>query len=196
MKTFKQYLTESEQTYSYKIKIAGGCSNDCIKEIEDKLGKYDIIKMSDPKTTPVVEDPLDFPGVKNMEVCIFEVELNYPASQVELVQMIEFCTRQPASNIKITSKAFADSWENNEGAEGEEGPLLEKDYPAETSDQKDAKDKYANPEKHIENPGDARFEVAGGTTPKAKTTNDAPMGDKSPVGSTANKKPDVKSSAR
>ena len=48
------------------------------------MGKYDIIKMSDPKTTPVVEDPLDFPGVKNMEVCIFEVELNYPASQVEL----------------------------------------------------------------------------------------------------------------
>ena len=131
-----------------------------------------------------------------MEVCIFEVELNYPASQVELVQMIEMISRQPAKHIKITSPAFAKSYEDNEGAEPEEGPLLEKDYEGETAEQKDAKDKYANPEKNIENPGDAKFEIAGGSTPKAKTTNDAPMGDKSPVGSTANKKPDVKSSAR
>ena len=50
MKTFKQYLTESEQTYSYKIKIAGGCDADKLKEIENAMGKYDIIKMSDPKT--------------------------------------------------------------------------------------------------------------------------------------------------
>ena len=102
MKTFKQYLTESEQTYSYKIKIAGGCDADKLKEIENAMGKYDIIKMSDPKTTPVMEDPLDFPGIKNIEVCIFEVELNYPASQVELVQMIEMISRQPAKHIKIT----------------------------------------------------------------------------------------------
>ena len=196
MKTFKQYLTESEQTYSYKIKIAGGCDADKLKEIENAMGKYDIIKMSDPKTTPVMEDPLDFPGIKNIEVCIFEVELNYPASQVELVQMIEMISRQPAKHIKITSPAFAKSYEDNEGAEPEEGPLLEKDYEGETAEQKDAKDKYANPEKNIENPGDAKFEIAGGSTPKAETTNDAPMGDKSPVGSTVNEKPDVKSSAR
>ena len=126
MKTFKQYLTESEQTYSYKIKIAGGCDADKLKEIENAMGKYDIIKMSDPKTTPVMEDPLDFPGIKNIEVCIFEVELNYPASQVELVQMIEMISRQPAKHIKITSPAFAKSYEDNEGAEPEEAPLLEK----------------------------------------------------------------------
>ena len=53
-----------------------------------------------------MEDPLDFPGIKNIEVCIFEVELNYPASQVELVQMIEMISRQPAKHIKITSPAF------------------------------------------------------------------------------------------
>jgi|14BtaG_2_1085337.scaffolds.fasta_scaffold15281_2 hypothetical protein len=196
MKTFTQYLTESAQTYSYKIKVAGGCDADCIKELEEKLGRYDIIKMTEPKTTPVMEDPLDFPGVKNMEVCMFEVELNYPASQQELFQMIEACTRKPQSQIKIVTSAFADGWENNEGAEAEEAPLLEKDYPEETKEQKELKEKHAKPEDHIENPGDAKFEVAGGETPKAESTNDLPMGDKSPVGSTENKKPEPKSSAR
>lgn len=195
-KTFKQYLTESSQTYSYKIKVAGGCDAECVKHMEEQLGRYDIIKMTEPKTTPVMEDPLDFPGVKNMEVCMFEVELNYPASADELYQMIEQCTQKPKSQIKVISKHFADSWENNEGAEPEEGPLLEKDYPAETKEQKEAKENHADPEKNIENPGDAKFEVAGGTTPSAETTNDLPQGDKSPVGSTENKKPEVKSAAR
>lgn len=195
MKTFTQYLTESKQTYSYKIKVAGGCDAECVKHMEEKLARYDIIKMTEPKTTPVMEDPLDFPGVKNMEVCMFEVELNYPASADELYQMIEQCTQKPKSQIKVVTKHFADSWENNEGSEPEEGPLLEKDYdtcPEATA----AKESYAKPEDAIENSGDAKFEVAGGSTPKAETTNDLPQGDKSPVGSTENKKPEVKSAAR
>lgn len=195
MKTFKQYLTESSQTYSYKIKVAGGCDAECVKHMEEKLGRYDIIKMTEPKTTPVMEDPLDFPGVKNMEVCMFEVELNYPASADELYALIEECSRKPKSQIKVISKHFADSWENNEGSEPEEGPLLEKDYdtcPEATA----AKEAYAKPEDAIENPGDAKFEVAGGNTPKAETTNDLPQGTKSPMGSTKNKLPDVKASAR
>jgi hypothetical protein len=194
-KTFTQYLTESKQTYSYKIKVAGGCDAECVKHMEEKLARYDIIKMTEPKTTPVMEDPLDFPGVKNMEVCMFEVELNYPASADELYQMLEQCTQKPKSQIKVVTKHFADSWENNEGSEPEEGPLLEKDYdtcPEATA----AKEAYAKPEDHIENSGDAKFEVAGGTTPSAETTNDLPQGDKSPVGSTENKKPEVKSAAR
>lgn len=198
MKTFTQYLTESKQTYSYKIKVAGGCDAECIKHLEEKLGRYDIIKMSEPKTTPVMEDPLDFPGVKNMEVCMFELELNYPAGQQELFAMIESCTQKPQSQIKIITKQFADSWEHNEGSEAEEGPLLEKDYD-DCPDATAAKEAYVEnmkAEDAIENAGNAEFEVAGGTTPKAETTNDLPQGDKSPVGSTENKKPDVKSSAR
>jgi hypothetical protein len=196
MKTFTQYLTESTQTYSYKVKVAGGCDADCIKELEQKFGKYDVIKMSEPKTTPVMEDPLDFPGTKNMEVCMFEVELNYPAGAQELYAMIEACTGKPQGQIKVISKHFADSWENNEGQEPEEAPLLEKDLPEETKEQKVAKEQYSKPEDHIENAGDAKFEVAGGKTPKAPTTNDLPIGTKSAMGSTKNKLPDVKSSAR
>jgi hypothetical protein len=195
MKTFYEHLLESEQTYKYRVKVAGGCDNECLKELESKLAQFDIINMSSPKTTPVMEDPLDFPGVKNMEVCMFEVEIAYPAGQDALYDMIESCTRKPKSQIKIVSDHFAQSWEDNEGAEAEEAPILEKEYDGETNAEKEAKELYADPAKVVpETP--TRFKIAGGNTPKAQTTNDLPMGDKSAMGSVKPKLPNVKSFAR
>jgi len=191
-KTYYQYLLESEQTYKYRVKVAGGCDNECLKELENKLAKFDLINMSSPKTTPVMEDPLDFPGVKNMEVCMFEVEIAYPAGQDALYDMIESCTRRPKSQIKIVSDHFAQSYEENEGADPEEAPILEKDYDEQS---KEAGEAYADPAKVVpETP--TRFKIAGGNTPKAQTTNDLPMGDKSAMGSVKPKLPNVKSFAR
>ena len=191
-KTYYQYLLESEQTYKYRVKVAGGCDNECLKELENKLAKFDLINMSSPKTTPVMEDPLDFPGVKNMEVCMFEVEIAYPAGQDALYDMIESCTRRPKSQIKIVSDHFAQSYEENEGADPEEAPILEKDYDEQS---KEAGEAYADPAKVVpETP--TRFKIAGGDTPKAQTTNDLPMGDKSAMGSVKPKLPNVKSFAR
>ena len=191
-KTYYQYLLESEQTYKYRVKVAGGCDNECLKELETKLAKFDLINMSSPKTTPVMEDPLDFPGVKNMEVCMFEVEIAYPAGQDALYDMIESCTRRPKSQIKVVSEHFAQSYEENEGAEPEEAPILEKDYDEQS---KEAGEAYADPAKVVpETP--TRFKIAGGDTPKAQTTNDLPMGDKSAMGSVKPKLPNVKSFAR
>lgn len=191
-KTYYQYLLESEQTYKYRVKVAGGCDNECLKELETKLAKFDLINMSSPKTTPVMEDPLDFPGVKNMEVCMFEVEIAYPAGQDALYDMIEGCTRRPKSQIKVVSDHFAQSYEENEGADPEEAPILEKDYDEQS---KEAGEAYADPAKVVpETP--TRFKIAGGDTPKAQTTNDLPMGDKSAMGSVKPKLPNVKSFAR
>ena len=195
MKTFKEYLTESKQTYSYRVKVAGGCDKDCLKALEDKLAKYDLIKMSDPKTTPVMEDPLDFPGVKNMDVCIFEIELDYPASADELYELIEACTEKPKSQIKVVSKHFADSWDENEGQDAEQAPILEKEYDEQSKAEKDASELYADPSKAV--PTETRqYEIAGGATPKGATTNDLPQSTKSAMGSTKNKLPNVKSFAR
>ena len=191
-KTYYEYLIESEQTYKYRVKVAGGCDNECLKELENKLAKFDLINMSSPKTTPVMEDPLDFPGVKNMEVCMFEIEIAYPAGQDALYDLIEGCTRRPKSQIKVVSDHFAQSYEENEGADPEEAPILEKDYDEQS---KEAGEAYADPAKVVpETP--TRFKIAGGNTPKAQTTNDLPMGDKSAMGSVKPKLPNVKSFAR
>ena len=192
MKTYYEYLIESEQTYKYRVKVAGGCDAECLEHLETSLAKFDLINMSSPKTTPVMEDPLDFPGVKNMEVCMFEVEIAYPAGQDALYDMIESCTNKPKSQIKIVSEHFAQSYEENEGAEAEEAPILEKEYDEQS---KEAGEAYADPAKVVpETP--TRFKIAGGDTPKAQTTNDLPMGDKSAMGSVKPKLPNVKSFAR
>lgn len=194
MKTFYEHLLESEQTYKYRVKVAGGCDSECLKALESQLAKFDLINMSSPKTTPVMEDPLDFPGVKNMEVCMFELEIAYPAGQDALYSMIEACTNKPKSQIKIVSEHFAKSWEENEGSEPEEGPLLEKEQP-DCPEAKQASEDYANPARMVPEKT-TRFKIAGGETPKAQTTNDLPMGDKSAMGSVKPKLPDVKSFAR
>jgi len=194
MKTYLEYLVESEQTYKYKIKVAGGCSDECLKELETQLGKFDLINMSSPKTTPVMEDPLDFPGVKNMEVCSFDVEIAYPTSADALYEMVEQCTRTPKSNIKVVSDHFAKSWEENEGSEAEEAPILEKDMP-DSPEAKQAGEDYADPAKNLPEKH-TRFKFAAAETPKAQTTNDLPMGDKSAMGSVKPKLPNVKSFAR
>ena len=54
MKTFHQYLAESERTYDYRIKILGDAAPDFVKNLEDKLKQFDIVKISKPKTTPVM----------------------------------------------------------------------------------------------------------------------------------------------
>jgi len=194
MKTYYEYLIEAEQTYKYRVKVAGGCDAECLKELESQLGKFDLVNMSSPKTTPVMEQPTDFPGVKNMEVCSFDVEMAYPASADALYEMLEACTNKPKSQIKVVSEHFAKSWEENEGSEPEEGPILEKDMP-DCPEAKKAGEDYADPS-HALPEKTTRFKFAAPETPKAQTTNDLPMGDKSAMGSVKPKLPDVKSFAR
>jgi hypothetical protein len=70
------------------------------------------------------------------------------------------------------------------GIEDENSPsLLEKDYPANSAEQKKLKQEYADSNQQIvKNSAEkATWTVAGGKTPPAVTTNDLPQGVKSPM---------------
>ena len=77
------------------------------------------------------------------------------------------------------------------GIEEQGSPLLLSDYPADTKQQKDLKKDYSAVGKDhavVKNSAEAaEWTVAGGRTPAAETTNDLPMGVKSPM--TAIKRP-------
>ena len=53
MKTFAQYLTESEKTFDYRIKICGDVPADFIKALKDQFKKFDPVSISEPKKTPI-----------------------------------------------------------------------------------------------------------------------------------------------
>lgn len=187
MKSFHHYLTESVKQYEYRIKIAGELDPAMLEELEKMMAKYDIVKMSSPKKTPVMTSPAGFPELKNEEVHIIDVIFNYPPVETEVVQMWKRLGGNP-NYIRLMTKSYDDSV-SAECDSKEESPVLEKDYPESTA-------APASPEDAIQNSAKgAKFEIAGGKTAAAETTNDLPQGTKSPIPGT-NQKPVPKSSAR
>ena len=95
MKTFKNYLSESVKKYDFRIKVAGPVSEDQEKTMGALLGKFQCSHFKKTGTTPIQSLPLDFPKIKNAEVNIYEVVLDYPSTQWELHEYI-------CSNMGIT----------------------------------------------------------------------------------------------
>ena len=53
MKSFAQYLVETRQTFDYRIKILGDVDAELINALEEKLQQFDVVKMTEPKKTPI-----------------------------------------------------------------------------------------------------------------------------------------------
>ena len=185
MKNFKDYLAESERTYSYRIKVVGDIAPDFVKMLEEKLKQFDPVKISAVKKTPIQLKPADFPAHANESVSSMDVEFRYPAIEPQVQQIAQLLGLDP-NRIRLLTTAYEDSMaEEKEKVEEQNKDLLtDTDYPAPDAEQKAlSKDYSANPYQHavLKNTYRSEFTVAGGKTPPARTTNDLPMGDKSPM---------------
>jgi hypothetical protein len=83
MKSFVEYLTESKKTFQFKVRIAN-CGDDNFDIIETALKQFDLISMSKIKNHPPEDRSLEFPKVGICEVKDFDVELNYPTTDVSV----------------------------------------------------------------------------------------------------------------
>jgi hypothetical protein len=185
MKNFKDYLAESERTYSYRIKIVGDIEPDFIKMLEEKLKQFDPVKVSAVKKTPIQLKPADFPAHANESVNSMDCEFRYPAIEPQVQQIAQLLGLDP-NRIRLLTTAYEDSMaeEKVKVEEQNKDLLTDTDFPAPDAEQKAlSKDYSANPYQHavLKNTYRSEFTVAGGKTPPAKTTNDLPMGDKSPM---------------
>lgn len=141
MKSFKDYLIESKQTYDFKIKLAGE-HEDCAKKIKEALAKFDVASCSEGKTTPIQETQVDFPEEKNIEVTVYEVCLNYPATSEQVRAAVASKLGKTESQIKVRNpqeEAEVELNHANDEASGE--ALLEKDL-EEVDGQKQVGDKH------------------------------------------------------
>jgi hypothetical protein len=123
MKTFAQFLTESEKTYKFFIRVAGEVPEGFEDKMEANLNKYEVKSLSSPKRTPISEKPLDFPQLQNMEVTHWEAELKYPTTAHMLEQYLCAGCGVPHSHIIVR---------------GEFDPI-EEQQPAKTDDPYEAK---------------------------------------------------------
>lgn len=185
MKTFAQYLTESEKTFDYRIKIVGDVDAEFIKQFTEKLKKFDPVKISEPKKTPILAKPQDFAGFPNERVTMIDVTVRYPATPPQIQQIAELLGLN-ADRIATNQLNWAEGMDQElMGIEDQGNPLLNTPYPANSKEQEALKKDYgAAPEDHevVKNSASkATWTVAGGRTPPAETTNDLPMGVKSPM---------------
>lgn len=101
MRTFKEYLTESQKTYKFKVRVAGELPEGFADRLESALTKYEIINLSAGKTTPISEKPLDFPQLQNCEVTHYETEIKYPVTSHVLEQYLVMETGVGHSHIIV-----------------------------------------------------------------------------------------------
>lgn len=84
MKSFIDYLNENCQVWPFKVKVAGPIDQQQIDSMKTLLSKFGLNSFKKLSTTPIQDLPLDFPRIKNAEVTICEITVNYPATQWEI----------------------------------------------------------------------------------------------------------------
>jgi len=105
MANFAEYYTAQKKTYTFKLKIAA-CelteSDKC--NIECCVSKYKKVSLSAFKKTPLQESPLDFPNVKNTEVFIAEVTVEYPITADAFARELAEATGINSQSIAVYNK--------------------------------------------------------------------------------------------
>jgi hypothetical protein len=114
-----------------------------------------------------------------------DVVFRYPAIPPQIQQIAQLLGLDP-DRICINELHWAEGMDRELlGIEEQGGPLLNTPYPPDTKEQKDLIKDYAavGKDKQVvrNSAEDAVWTVAGGKTPPAETTNDLPMGVKSPM---------------
>ena len=200
MKNFAQYLVETKQTFDYRIKIAGDITAEQMNQLEKSMAQFDVIKMSEKKSTPVMKTLPDFPAFANERVTHMDVSFNYPATEIGMRQVCELLGMDP-NRMLMQPREYAEKLDQErKGYEDQpESVLADTDFPEPNAEQKELSDDYsAAPDEHrivVQNEYKSDFTIAGGKTPAAKTTSDFPMNNESPM-SKQNEIPKVKSFAR
>lgn len=148
MKTLRHYLMESVRTYNYTIKVLGDVDNKFLDLFTHNLSKFDPVKISDPKTTPIQKNPYGFPEAEmNQSVTIIQVEFKYPATEPMIQQVAQHCgvninrIRAVTSDYNDSINAENDKYANAMGEE-EKKALL--DTPELEDNGKQASKDYAN----------------------------------------------------
>lgn len=124
MKTFKEYLSESKKQYDFRVKVAGDFTTEQEDSLKTLLGRYNLSGFKKTAKTPIQKLPLDFPQVKNCEVSIYEVSVDYPVTQYELT---EYLTAELGVNKQnlVVRKPGEPTEEYQTPVEPREGALLD-----------------------------------------------------------------------
>ena len=181
MKNLHEYIAERNKTYHFKVKCAKNDPGKMMEQIKNALDAYELVSVSKPKSMPVAEH-VEFPKAGPCECWQFDVEVAYPATTVQIGQLLRERAGMSADWCSVYTKDTAEQTEAAEAhGKDHEGALLTdenlKDEPGaqELVGEKRTSGLLKELQKNS-------VKVAEKTA-KGKTTNDVPQGTQSPMGS-------------
>jgi hypothetical protein len=124
MKSFKEYLTESKKVYEFKIKIAGDCPKNCAAQLKLALTQFHVQSCSEGKSTPIQEHQSEFPEHKNVGMTIFDVCTSYPATTLQVRDMVAERLGIAQANVKVRNLAEEKEYEINHANDKRSGKAL------------------------------------------------------------------------
>lgn len=172
---------ESARTYRYTIKIAGEVDKNFLELLKINLKKFDPVKIEEPKSTPIQKSPYGFPDLENEEITIMKVEFKYPATEPQILQMVQLLGYN-VNKVRVISTEYDDSI-NSESDKyaNQPSPLINEpdleDYG------KDASKEYASQylDKVVPKQPSIDYPFAAKKTPTAANTSKEGIGTKSPL---------------
>lgn len=187
-KTFKHYLTESVKEWKFRLKFGGLDESPDVARLETAFEKYGLNSLSAFKKTPIQEHPVGFHNLRNSDVYMAEASFDYPVTANELFYYIQEQTDMLAGQILVHSVDDPEEVAREEAIKkGDEvyKPLLDSEYdqesyPIEFGD--------AHTESFLSELETRKYDIEGGNTPPAKTTNDDKVQTTSPMKDMGNHK--------
>lgn len=188
---FQNYFYNSKKLYEFRIRLANcDCSKELVEAIKNALDAYEVETMTAPKRLPIQEHR-DFGKLGACEVHHIDVAVNYPTIAEQVRQLIINRARVPSNQVCVYTLNQAQNEElvqETIDAQADGGPIIENPElvapeQGEVAGQKRVDSLLKELSKHSLN---TAFEVAGGTTAPAKTTNTEATGNDSPVGTKQN----------
>lgn len=104
IKSFTDYLNDSEREYHYRIKTAAPLEDIDLEFLERVLSKYVLKDITKPIKTILQKHPLDFPDIRNTEIWIVDVVTHLPASAYVLQQEIKLALKLPEKYVVVRSE--------------------------------------------------------------------------------------------
>lgn len=103
MKPLKEYMAASKKIYEFKIKVVGEQKECAVAKLNDAFASFDIISCSAGARSPIQENQIDFPDHKNSNATVFDISLNYPATSLQVRNLVAEALNVTQGEIVIRS---------------------------------------------------------------------------------------------
>jgi len=124
MKSLKEYLTESEKTYEFRLRSLNEISDEHMDRVESHMRKYSMESMGAPKKT-IMHKPRGFGDVGAREIYTYDIKTKLPATTNAIQEEIaSICGVSLGEMIVNNMNEAEELWEVEEESDEEAKSVL------------------------------------------------------------------------